>query len=365
MLPTWTSDCGTVKLWLGDCLDVLPTLTGVSLVCTDPPYHGVKDDDWDNQWDTDAAFLAWVSQVCGLFDGVLAPNGSLYWFASPQMAARVECEIRKTFNVLNPITWDKGKSAYSLTYGAETFRKYVPSSERIIFAERYNSDNAAKGEAGYVGKCDELRGFMFEPIVRYLRSERAAAGVTNVQIDTACGWKTQAFHYFAGSGSNFNPPTETAYDQMRRAFPGRFIREYEDLRREYEDLRREYEDLRRPFSVTARDEWGDVWRFPIERNQVHPTQKPLAMMAHIVKTSSLADGTILDPFMGSGTTGVAAVRLGRKFYGCEIEPTYFEIARKRIEAELNRFPLLEGIGTKQTQKDIFDKRSCLIREAAR
>ena len=51
--------------------------------------------------------------------------------------------------------------------------------------------------------------------------------------------------------------------------------------------------------------------------------------------------TILDPFMGSGTTGVACVRTGRRFIGIEKEPKYFAIAVKRIEAELNRFPLLE------------------------
>jgi len=45
--------------------------------------------------------------------------------------------------------------------------------------------------------------------------------------------------------------------------------------------------------------------------------------------------------MGSGTTGVACVRTGRRFVGCEIEPRYFEIAVRRIEAELNRFPLFE------------------------
>ena len=51
--------------------------------------------------------------------------------------------------------------------------------------------------------------------------------------------------------------------------------------------------------------------------------------------------TILDPFMGSGTTGVAAVRLGRRFIGIELDPRYFDIAVRRIQAELNRFPLFE------------------------
>lgn len=51
--------------------------------------------------------------------------------------------------------------------------------------------------------------------------------------------------------------------------------------------------------------------------------------------------TILDPYMGVCSTGVAAVRLGRKFIGIELDPDYFDIAVKRIEAELNRLPLLE------------------------
>lgn len=65
----------------------------------------------------------------------------------------------------------------------------------------------------------------------------------------------------------------------------------------------------------------------------HPCPKPIGWMLKIVNRVSFPDDLILDPFMGSGTTGVAAVRLGRKFIGIEVEPKYFEIARRRIEEE--------------------------------
>ncbi len=65
-----------------------------------------------------------------------------------------------------------------------------------------------------------------------------------------------------------------------------------------------------------------------EGKKYHPTQKPLALMQWCAKWTT---GTILDPFMGSGTTGVAAMQLGRKFIGIEIEPKYFDIACERIE----------------------------------
>ena len=62
----------------------------------------------------------------------------------------------------------------------------------------------------------------------------------------------------------------------------------------------------------------------------HPTQKPIQLMAWCLSFVSDAR-TILDPFMGSGTTGVACVKLGRKFIGIEIDPGYFDIACRRIE----------------------------------
>lgn len=64
----------------------------------------------------------------------------------------------------------------------------------------------------------------------------------------------------------------------------------------------------------------------------HPTQKPVAVMVWAIERAKLKPAaTILDPFMGSGTTGVACANLGRKFIGIEIEPKYFDIAVERID----------------------------------
>jgi site-specific DNA-methyltransferase (adenine-specific) len=62
----------------------------------------------------------------------------------------------------------------------------------------------------------------------------------------------------------------------------------------------------------------------------HPSEKPLRLMEWTIQTVK-ASGVILDPYMGSGTTGVAAIQMGRKFIGIEREPKYFDIACKRIE----------------------------------
>jgi DNA modification methylase len=65
--------------------------------------------------------------------------------------------------------------------------------------------------------------------------------------------------------------------------------------------------------------------------RVHPTQKPVAQLSWCIEQLPDTARTILDPFMGSGTTGVACVKLGRRFIEIEIEPKYFNIACKRIE----------------------------------
>jgi site-specific DNA-methyltransferase (adenine-specific) len=76
------------------------------------------------------------------------------------------------------------------------------------------------------------------------------------------------------------------------------------------------------------------------RPRCHPTQKPEALMRWCLGLLPKAQ-TILDPFMGSGTTGVACVQLGRKFTGIELEPKYFDIACKRIEEAYKQPRLIE------------------------
>lgn len=73
------------------------------------------------------------------------------------------------------------------------------------------------------------------------------------------------------------------------------------------------------------------WIGPLVTDGAHPTGKPIAMVSSWVERFTNEGETILDPFMGSGTTGVAAVQMGRKFIGIEREPKYFDIACKRIE----------------------------------
>jgi len=84
-----------------------------------------------------------------------------------------------------------------------------------------------------------------------------------------------------------------------------------------------------------------VWRGPIEKYQIHPTQKPLWLMSELIVASSNPTDLILDPFCGSGTTLVAAKMLGRRYIGIDISPTYVAIARERLQAIDEAVPVKE------------------------
>ena len=88
---------------------------------------------------------------------------------------------------------------------------------------------------------------------------------------------------------------------------------------------------------------SDVQRFKwsSKKPNGHPAEKPVELMQWIIENSTQEDDTVLDPFMGSGTTGVAALKAGRKFIGIEQDSHWYEIAKRRLEAE-------------QAQGSIFD-----------
>lgn len=87
------------------------------------------------------------------------------------------------------------------------------------------------------------------------------------------------------------------------------------------------------------------------RRKFHPMQKPEAVMMECV---GMTTGTVCDPYAGSGSTGVACVRLGRRFIGIEIDERYFSIACRRISAALNEQPLFAE-QERESQPDLFEQ----------
>ena len=79
-----------------------------------------------------------------------------------------------------------------------------------------------------------------------------------------------------------------------------------------------------------------------QENQFHPTEKPIGLMQYLVEMHTDAGATVLDPYMGSGTTGIACIRSGRKFVGIERDPAHYQTALERIQRELSQGDLFLG-----------------------
>ncbi len=204
-------------------------------------------------------------------------------------------------------------------------RSFQPMAEYLI----YHADDGQ-----WQAQCDKQRGFIFEPLREYLDEEKIRAGFTTRQVAEHFQKKTgsrtvtgMAGHWFANV--QWSLPTAENYRWLRWLFN----------QNDGEDLRREYEDLRPTFNNPGRV--SSVWQGPPAKRNGHETPKPEWLLERIIRATSNEGDLIFDPFMGSGTTAVAADRLGRKFFGCDISGKYVKMSLDRINQDRLRRGQLE------------------------
>jgi len=315
-----------VKLYLGDCLEVMKSIpdNSINAVITDPPYNIGKA-----EWDKIDNYIEWSGRWITECQRVLKDNGSFYFFHNDmEQIADLMIWIRDNtpFIFKQFIVWNKrfdGAKLKGYLDGyvcVEGLRNYKQMAEYCLFYTFQDDTGLTKV------KLDMNN---FPSLRQYFKDYQNALGLTKLEILELVGQK--ADHCFRWGSSQWDMPTEETYNALARLpINNEFVRrEYEDLRREYEDLRREYEDLR--YTFNNQKTHHSVWNYDIAERNGHFTPKPIDLMKNIILHSTNKGDTILDPFMGSGTTGIACVQTGRRFIGIEIEPKYFDIAVKRIK----------------------------------
>lgn len=246
---------GDCRLLLGDCLDVLPTLGGIDMIFTSPPYN------------------------LGTTSGGGMPGKKLGHYADGARGKK---------------RGGMGKwSGGLLAHGYSSHADAMPHEDYVAW------------QKSLISACWETlteRGAIF-----YNHKPRILKGVVVTPLEYLPTLPVRQIIMWARAGGiNFSPafycPTHEWIVVVAKP-----------------DFR-----LRDKAASGA----GDVWYIPQEPNPHHPAPFPLRLPQTAIETTSAQ--TILDPFMGSGTTGVACVKLGRSFTGIEIDEGYFEIACERI-----------------------------------
>lgn len=308
---------------LGDSLELLRRIPdqSVSLIVTDPPYHSTKKSNIQNDtaFQEDSDFLQWLEEYTVEWKRILKRSGTLYLFCSAQMSARLEVMMAKYLRPINHVTWTKpnepGYDGWKGKMKKEALRSWYPHSERILVFEH----------GGY-GTWEAYRR---SPMGEYLLDCRKRAGVSMVQLTEDIGeyGKINRGGAVANWEAGRNIPSRDQYGKLVSALAAYGVADMLD-----------YNDLIRPMNVSKDVEFTDVWNFMSVRpfKDKHPAEKPQDMLMHIIQASSYPGDIVLDCFAGSGSTGVAALRLGRRAVCIELEERWVKRAAREIsEARLD------------------------------
>lgn len=287
-------------IYCGDSLELMKTLeTGsVDAVIADPPYNIGKA-----SWDKIPKYLEWCREWITEAARIMKRQGSFWCFHSDPL---VLADIAKIIEgegkpQLNWVTWDK----YNGSPGGIQF---IMNRSKIGRPEG-NEKRTIDQDAEYITYHAE------SPIAGWITAERDKQGLLRNDIDMRLGYVRK---------SNKARGTELC----RRWEEGSSIPSEYDIARLSELF-----GSNCPAAPTFNNpgKVSSVWQFPPAKPNGHPTPKPVELIRRIVETTTNPGDVILDPFAGSGTTGVACIRTHRKYILIEKDPKYVAIIEHRIK----------------------------------
>lgn len=319
------------KITQGDAIETMRKIPdkSVDLIVIDPPYNIGKDVRWD-KWKKIDDYVAFMSEVFRECERVLKLNGSFYWFHNDMAQIRklMDAMDETSFVYKQFITWNKIDLS---------FKNHGYVQQRLSIDMMRNYYNGFTEYCVYYTFQDEGgRNSVAQAVVRdYLRDELKKYGKPSDinRLFWGNGWAKQgsniASHFFGENDQNCLP-TEQNYERLQAT--GYFKKPYNQLRSEFEQALYPFNTARVKDSLRAN---SNVWLYPPAPKVGHVTPKPVELIENIIRHSSNEGDIVLDCFLGSGTTAVAAINTSRQFIGIERETEYVEIGNRRIEDALN------------------------------
>lgn len=325
------------KLVHGECLEKMKEIktNSIDLILCDLPYGQT-----DCAWDT----IIPIEPLWKEYKRILKKNGIVVLFGSEPFSSELRMGNKEWYKY--DIIWYKKHPGNPLLAPVQPLRVHENIS---VF---YNTKNIRNS-------------YEENTVLDYLQKELEKCNLTIKEFNKLFN-TTMGKHYFVKN--QFYIPTEEMYKKMREK-TGYFNMEYKELKKEFEKVKEKNKNKnKRAYNMQGlvpcnrisklnenkiikqnKDKIGKIHvkkytnypksivSFEKDYDKVHPTQKPVKLLEYLIKTYSNENDIVLDNTMGSGSTGVACMNTGRRFYGIELEEEYFEIAKRRVkEAEENR-----------------------------
>ena len=306
------------KIYNIDCLEGMKHIPDGSIdaIICDLPYGTMKGAavgawdgtqcDWDERIPTDQLFEQ--------YERVLRQNGVAILFSQEPYTSHLRTfkHTNTNFEFIYPMIWLKDSA------GNPNIAKVAPMSyfEDInVFAKRYDTSGA-------------------HPLREYFSKVMAYIGKTKREIINEIGQR--ADHVFRGDSTQFTLCTEETYNALIERYHIDQMQGFEQYRSLVDsDIR-----FQRTFNLPeGKASKSNVLQYAKDTDGFHPTQKPVALIADLIRTYSNEGDTILDNCMGSGTTAVACIKEKRHFIGFELNKQYYDKACLRISAERRQLTL--------------------------
>ena len=310
------------KLYHGDCLELMKDIPDNSVDCIicDPPYgiiNGVTknlkyskvDTKWDSRLNTEELFTH--------YERILRVRGVCILFSQEPYTNHLRGFKQYNFPFLYPMYWIKDD------FGNPFCMKVAPKS----FAEDISV---------FKKEYDRL---CVHPLRKYFSLILKEINLSKKDIQDKLTHGRISHIFGSEKFLQFRVPTEITYQELIDVFHidkmNGFL-SYEELL----EIDKKYSSVFNLFG--DKPYHSNVLVFPKENKNysVHPTQKPVALLEHLIKIYTNEGDLVLDNTMGSGSTGVACMNTGRKFIGIEKDEKYFKIAEERIKEasnNLNKF----------------------------
>lgn len=312
-----------VNLYKGDCLTEHERIEdgSVDLILCDPPYgtveglgggvsnHGMKG---KTAWD----MAIEPSDLFEIANRILRRNGKLVLFSQEPYTSRLITEAIPNLPFNYRMIWEKDHFANSL------IAKKAPVSfyeDILVFSKRHELVNNRP-------ISDILRKYQEDSKVFWDSPELIKELVRSGIAKNEASARVISKHKLDWNYAQFEFMTRKQYDLFNIFFNWRHS--YESLK----EINDEYnEGMESVFNLWEGGKYkSNILRYKKDYDGYHPTQKPVALLDDIIRTYSNEGDLIVDLTMGSGSTGVAAVKAGRRFTGIELCDEYFDIAERRI-----------------------------------